>query len=81
MSRDDAKPGRGESARPLVAKALASDARPPRSEEIAHRAYELWEQAGRPEGREQEHWHLAERDLISRSEGVAGTVPPARRRS
>jgi Protein of unknown function (DUF2934) len=28
--------------------------------EIRNRAYDLWEAAGRPEGREQEFWKLAE---------------------
>ena len=30
---------------------------------IRERAYEIWEQEGRPEGREQEHWREAERQL------------------
>lgn len=41
----------------------------PRQEEIAARAYEIWDQAGRPEGMDIEHWTQAEREL---SEG-AGT--------
>jgi len=32
-------------------------------ERIRARAYELWEQAGRPEGRDSEHWLEAEREL------------------
>jgi hypothetical protein len=35
----------------------------PTDEQIRIRAYTLWEQAGKPEGREEEFWHLAERDL------------------
>jgi hypothetical protein len=31
--------------------------------EIVRRAYELWEQAGKPEGRDQEFYHLAEQEL------------------
>jgi hypothetical protein len=31
--------------------------------QIARRAYELWEQAGKPEGRDQEFYHLAEQEL------------------
>ena len=27
------------------------------------RAHELWEQAGKPEGRDEEFWHLAEQEL------------------
>jgi hypothetical protein len=38
---------------------------------LAHRAqverlaYQLWEEAGRPSGRAEEHWHLAERLMHS----------------
>jgi hypothetical protein len=31
--------------------------------EIVRRAYELWEQAGKPEGRDQEFYHQAEKEL------------------
>jgi hypothetical protein len=34
-----------------------------RLERIRTRAYELWEQDGRPEGREWSHWLDAERDV------------------
>jgi hypothetical protein len=30
---------------------------------IREHAYFLWEQEGRPEGRAEEHWHAAEREL------------------
>ena len=33
-------------------------------EAIAVRAYELWEKAGKPEGRDEEFWHLAEQELL-----------------
>jgi hypothetical protein len=32
-------------------------------EEIRTRAHQLWEQAGKPEGREDEFWHQAEKEL------------------
>jgi Protein of unknown function (DUF2934) len=35
----------------------------PTPEQIRQRAYELWDAAGRPEDREQEFWHEAEREL------------------
>jgi hypothetical protein len=35
----------------------------PMGMEIVRRAYELWEQAGMPEGKEQEFYHQAEREL------------------
>ncbi|ABD86785.1 DUF2934 domain-containing protein [Rhodopseudomonas palustris] len=36
-------------------------------EDIKRRAHELWEMAGRPEGREDEFWHKAEQQV--RGEG------------
>jgi len=35
----------------------------PSESEIRARAYELWERAGKPEGREDEFWQRAEQDL------------------
>ena len=35
----------------------------PTEEQIRVRAHQLWENAGRPEGREDEFWHQAEREL------------------
>lgn len=32
--------------------------------EIERRAYALWEQAGRPHGRADEHWAQAEADIL-----------------
>ncbi|HEY1108777.1 MAG TPA: DUF2934 domain-containing protein [Opitutaceae bacterium] len=34
-------------------------------DEIRERAHALWERAGRPEGRAEDHWHAAERQLRS----------------
>jgi hypothetical protein len=39
---------------------------------VRERAYQLWEQEGRCDGRAEEHWHAAHRELASRSE-----APPA----
>ena len=36
--------------------------------EIVRRAYELWEQAGKPEGKDQEFYHQAERELTNAAE-------------
>jgi hypothetical protein len=33
-----------------------------RDEQIRKRAHEIWEQEGRPEGKEREHWERAERE-------------------
>ena len=35
----------------------------PTEEQIRDRAHQLWEAAGRPEGREHEFWYQAEREL------------------
>ena len=43
-----------------------------RAKRIAERAYQLWEQEGRPEGRDREHWMEAERSLDG-----SGAVEPA----
>jgi hypothetical protein len=48
----------------------------PTSIEIVRRAYELWEQAGKPEGRDQEFYHQAEREL----QGAEEQGDPAKER-
>lgn len=40
----------------------------PTKEQIIRRAYELWEQAGKPEGRDDEFYHLAEQELRNADE-------------
>jgi hypothetical protein len=53
--------------------------RTPTYEQISRHAYELWEQAGCPEGRDLEHWLAAERALqfpTGVAEEVNPTVPP-----
>lgn len=40
------------------------------AEQIAARAYALWEAQGRPEGRDQEFWFAAEQELMD-AEGAA----------
>ena len=44
-------------------------------ESIAARAYELWEQAGKPEGRDEEFWRLAEQELINKDKGSPRRTP------
>jgi hypothetical protein len=39
---------------------------------IQQRAYELWENEGRPHGREQAHWQQAEREIAGQS--ASGSV-------
>ncbi len=39
---------------------------PPTHTEIANRAYHIWEQEGRPHGRDFDHWLAAEREVSER---------------
>lgn len=40
----------------------------PLEQQIRVRAHELWEQAGKPEGRDDEFWHQAEQALKAKQE-------------
>lgn len=53
----------------------------PSSEEIAATAYGIWEQEGRPEGRDLQHWLQAEAQLRAVRQPEAPSVirPPARK--
>jgi hypothetical protein len=57
-----------------------------REERIRRRAHQIWEEAGRPEGKAQEHWERAAQDLdredaeIQR-EGIAGEKPGVKRKT
>jgi hypothetical protein len=35
----------------------------PTEKDVIHRAYQLWEEAGKPEGRDEEFYHQAEQEL------------------
>jgi hypothetical protein len=48
----------------------------PTEEDIRARAHALWEIAGRPEGREQEFWHEAERELSKKTSSDDGSKNP-----
>ena len=37
---------------------------------IQERAYEIWEKAGRPEGRAEEHWWQAEAEIAAEKRGL-----------
>jgi hypothetical protein len=43
-------------------------AKPPLPIEIVRRAYELWERAGKPDGKDQEFYHQAEQELRQTAE-------------
>lgn len=70
--KSDSPALRGKTARVPTPEEIAPDARMPSREAIARRAHELWEKEGRPEGKEQEHWYLAEKELMNRSKGSGG---------
>lgn len=40
----------------------------PDQDKIRERAFQLWDEAGQPEGREQEFWYEAERELAEEDE-------------
>lgn len=44
-----------------------------REDRIRNRAYELWQQQGAPEGRPDDHWYQAEREI---DKGGDGEVQP-----
>ena len=44
-----------------------------RTDRIRKRAFELWEQEGMPEGRQEEHWQQAERELSQKTDPSANT--------
>jgi len=55
-------------------------------ENVRHLAYRIWEQEGRPSGREVEHWLAAERHLRETPPGPAltsrgGAVPAKKARA
>ena len=43
--------------------------------DIVRRAYELWEQAGKPDGRDQEFYHQAEQELQKANEQAIPEQP------
>lgn len=47
-----------------------------RDDEIRRRAHELWEQEGRPHGKDSEHWERARREI---EDGVAAPLEKKRR--
>lgn len=51
----------------------------PSREAIEQRARDIWEQRGRPEGQELDHWYQAEKELLemrNTAEKRGGTNPP-----
>jgi hypothetical protein len=56
---------------------------PDREERIRERAHQLWEQEGRPDGRDADHWERAAREVDAEDRSLdvgttpAKTAPPA----
>lgn len=51
----------------------------PNEDEIRQRAYAIWEQEGRPEGRQEEHWRRASAELDGAGLSIdldKGTIRP-----
>jgi Protein of unknown function (DUF2934) len=48
----------------------------PTDDQIRTRAHQLWEQAGKPEGREDEFWHQAEKELQEEKLREVANEPP-----
>jgi len=48
----------------------------PTHEAIASRARRLWEEAGRPDGRDEEFWLRAEQQLVSERGKLPAAAPP-----
>jgi hypothetical protein len=63
------------SSAPAPSISRSADRRAPTREEIAARALELWQQAGCPHGRDQEHWYEAERQLANIRRNLDNPAP------
>jgi hypothetical protein len=48
---------------------------------VRERAHALWEAEGRPEGRQEEHWYLAVRELSARAAAPKTSATAPRRRA
>lgn len=48
----------------------------PQQHQIAELAYRIWEQQGRPDGRDREHWEQAQRELQADEGGFLSEASP-----
>lgn len=48
---------------------------PGQQQQIQELAYQLWEQEGRPEGRDREHWEQARRQLEGEADMMSEATP------
>ena len=47
----------------------------PTEQDIAARAFRLWEAAGMPEGKDEEYWRAAERELFDEAKSYPKRTP------
>ena len=47
----------------------------PNEQEIRERAHQIWERAGKPEGREDDFWHAAEQELRNEDKASPTRTP------
>lgn len=47
-------------------------------ERVRQRAHELWEQAGRPEGQQEQHWRQASQEISAEGESNLSSVAAGR---
>jgi hypothetical protein len=48
----------------------------PTTEEIRQRAYQLWKEAGEPDGKSDAFWYQAEEQLLRERSSEPGELPP-----
>jgi hypothetical protein len=65
-------------AREAVRTGISKSYSPPTHDEIARRAYQIFVERGRPEGRDMEHWLEAEAQLVAAREPEVTTIPIAK---
>jgi Protein of unknown function (DUF2934) len=49
-------------------------------EQVRVRAYEMWLRDGRTDGRDRDHWHAAESELLAGGQAKPKTAPAAPKR-
>jgi len=49
-------------------------------EQIARRAYALWHAEGQPDGRHEEHWYCAAREIAAEDSAGSAVKRPTRRK-
>lgn len=65
----------GRSSAPPVSRAKVIEPPALTQEQIAVRAYQIWEERGRPHGSDREHWFEAERALRQQTSSSGRTMP------